>query len=372
MPTQEIPQSGACGWEELRNLVVAAPPCITILLPLREPVEIHTRLKNAIRRAEQGLKELNLDTETIEELVEPIKTLAQTVETEGRWGNSLVALRSPAVFRHFWARNIRAEMVKVANHFPVRPLLSLFSSARVFYVLALNQKSVRLFRGSGDSFERVKLPDSVPTDLHTWLNTRQPDHDLNNRSFGGPSTGSMKGVRFGTSTDREGKHQYLLHFFKEIDKRIHTLLKEPAAPLVLAGVEYEIALYRKVNTYPRLMDDAVYGSPDSLKDEMHARALQIMRRHSPEPLYSAMAQLERRRGSDLVSFEVGQILQAAHEGRVADLFLRQDDTNGDDDKINEAAIQTLLHGGQVFVLGPEQIPDRAGLVAVMRYEGASA
>jgi hypothetical protein len=51
--------------------------------------------------------------------------------------------------------------------------------------------------------------------------------------------------------------------------------------------------------------------------------------------------------------------------------LRQDDTNGDDDKINEAAIQTLLHGGQVFVVGPDQMPDRAALAAVMRYQSAS-
>jgi hypothetical protein len=51
-------------------------------------------------------------------------------------------------------------------------------------------------------------------------------------------------------------------------------------------------------------------------------------------------------------------------------LLRQDDTNGDDDKINEAAIQTLLHGGQVFVVGPEQMPDRAALAAVMRYQSA--
>ena len=52
-------------------------------------------------------------------------------------------------------------------------------------------------------------------------------------------------------------------------------------------------------------------------------------------------------------------------------LLRQDDTNGDDDKINEAAIQTLLHGGQVFVVGPDQMPDRAPLGAVMRYQSAS-
>jgi uncharacterized protein (DUF2249 family) len=367
MATQDISQSGPLAGQELKNLAAAAPPCVTLLLPLPEPAEIHIRLKNAIRSAEKGLKERNVDPGRIEELMEPVHALTQAIETEGWWGNGLVALRSPAVFRHFWVRKIPTEMVTVADHFPVLPLLSLFSNARIFYVLALSKKNVDLFRGADDSFERMKLPDAIPTNLNAFLNTRKPDHVLDNRAFGGPSAGSMKGVMFGTSTDRESRDQPLLHFFKEIEKGIHTVLKDTAAPLILAGVEYEVALYRKVNTYPRLMDDAVYGSPDSLRSEMHERTLQIIQQHSPEPLRTALAQLEQRRGSTRVSFDMEQILQAAHDGRVADLFLRQDNTNGGDDKINAAAIQTLLHAGQVFALSPDLMPDRAALAAVMRY-----
>src|SRR5262252_97691 len=101
MPTRNL-ESGAFAGEELRNLVTVAPPCITILLPLPTPLEIHTRLKNAIRRAEQALKERDVEREKIEELMRPLQALAQTIETDGVWGEGLVALRSPAVFRHFW------------------------------------------------------------------------------------------------------------------------------------------------------------------------------------------------------------------------------------------------------------------------------
>jgi hypothetical protein len=353
--------------QDLKTLVTAAPPCITILIPLPDPPEVHIRLKNAVRGVAKGLQERNVDPEQARTLIEPIQALAETIEAEGRWGNGLVVLRSPSVFRHFWMRKIPAEMVTVADQFPVRTLLSLFSGAARFYVLALSQKHVRLFRCTAESFERVKLPDDIPTNFNVWLHTRKPDHVLDNRAFGGPSAGSMKGVMFGTSTDRETRDQSLLHFFKEIDKGLHGVLKDTGAPLVLAGVEYEVALYRRVNTNPRLLETAVYGSPDSLTGEIHERALQIVQQQSPEPLQAALAQLERYRGSSRVSFDVEQILQAARDGRVADLFLGQGDQNGKEDKINAAAIETLLHGGQVFVLAPDQMPDHSALAAVMRY-----
>ena len=176
----------------------------------------------------------------------------------------------------------------------------------------------------------------------------------------------MKGVVFGTGTDRERREQSLLHFFKEIDKGIHTMLKDQAAPLVLAGVEYEVALYRTVNTLRSLMEDAVHGSLDSLKGKVHERALQIVQQHYPEALRNALSQLERHGGSARVSFDPEQILQAANDGRVAHLFLREDGTR-EEGAINAAAIQSVLHDGQVFVLSPDQMPDHAAVAAVMRY-----
>jgi hypothetical protein len=365
--SQEMPQPAELAAQDLKALAAAVPPCITILLPLPEPSEIHIRLKNAVRYAEKSLRERNVRPEEIEALLQPVQALAETIEVEGRWGNALVVLRSPAVFRHFWVRRMPREIVAVGEQFALHPLLSLFGSTSIFYVLALSQKHIHLFRCTEDSFERVRLPDSVPVNLNVWLRTRQPDHVLDNRAFGGPSAGSMRGVMFGTSTDREDKEENLLHFFREVDKGVHNVLKDGAAPLVLAGVEYEVALYRRVNTYPRLLEAAVYGSPESFGSELHARALQIVEQHSPEPLRSALAQFERYRGSTRVSFDVEQTLQAAHFGRVANLFLRRDNSGSDDDKINGAAIQTLLHGGQVFVLNQEQMPDGAALAALMRY-----
>ena len=42
-----------------------------------------------------------------------------------------------------------------------------------------------------------------------------------------------------------------MSFFKEIDKGVHHILLDETAPLILAGVQEGVAVYRPVNSYPR-------------------------------------------------------------------------------------------------------------------------
>jgi len=77
---------------------------------------------------------------------------------------------------------------------------------------------------------------------------------------------------------------------------------------------------------------------------------------------------------------------AAHHGRVDVLFValgiqvwgaidlstntvheHEDHEPGDEDLLDLAAIQTILNGGIVYAVEPEQVPDHAPLAAVFRY-----
>ena len=63
------------------------------------------------------------------------------------------------------------------------------------------------------------------------MSSRIPDHVLDNWSAGGPSVGRMKGVVFGTSSDRERHEEYLRHFFKDASpfKRLERMETKLAA-----------------------------------------------------------------------------------------------------------------------------------------------
>lgn len=48
------------------------------------------------------------------------------------------------------------------------------------------------------------------------------------------------------------------------------------------------------------------------------------------------------------------------------VHLRQEAQSGDEDLLNFAAIQTLLKGGHVYAVEPENVPDDEPLAAVFR------
>jgi hypothetical protein len=197
--------------------------------------------------------------------------------------------------------------------------------------------------------------------LRDWLNARQPDHVLDNRSTGGPSIGSMKGVVFGTSTDREKRDRYLKHFFEEVDRGVRSALRDDTAPLVLAGLQEELAVYRRVNTYPYLLEQEVHGSPARLTmPDLLDQARDLLGQSLSEPLRKLFADLERR----TVSPDAGKIRRMAREGRIEDLLIPEDTA---DDHLDVAAMETLRHGGRVFALKPAEMPGGAPALAVLRH-----
>lgn len=188
------------------------------------------------------------------------------------------------------------------------------SSAEInfFCILALSQKHVRLFRCTYQGEQELQLRKLAPENLHVWMNSRIPDHALENRAVAGPSIGSMKTVMFGTSRDWEREDQYLAHFFKQVDQGIHNILNHDTVPLMLAGVETEIALYRRLNTHPHLMEPALLGSPENITpSELHDRAIAVIRQNVSGPLRKLLNHFPKHRDANRVLLSVDQIVQRA-------------------------------------------------------------
>jgi hypothetical protein len=218
------------------------------------------------------------------------------------------------------------------------------------------------------------------------MQTEKPDHVLDNRVSAGQSAGSQ-GVTFGTSTDREDKDEYLLHFYKDVSRGISELLRgHERIPLVVCGVEKELALYERVDTWEKTCKEGVRGAPNSLKGgEMHARALQALKTMDEAEIQEILAQHDRQRG-DVATAGVNDIVKAAYDGRVMHLIVAQnaqamgnfDEAShrarthseprpGDEDLINAAALRTTVNAGRVHVLPQARVPGNRPMAAVMRY-----
>ncbi len=179
----------------------------------------------------------------------------------------------------------------------------------------------------------------------------------------------------------------ILRFFQKVDRGLQDVLKDEQSPLVLAGVEYLLPIYAEANTYWHLLSQGVEGNPEVLSlEELHERAWTIVQPHFQEAQLEAIAQYEQLVGTEQASHDIRTIVPAAHYGRVDTLFVAvgqqhwgtfdpQTDTidihgeeePGDEDLLDLAAVQTLLHGGKVYALEPAKVPDGVPLAAVFRY-----
>lgn len=372
---------------ELKDLANVDGPCITMYLPL-EPAPNTSRvdfvrLKSGIRQAEQKLADMDVSSREIHELLESVRHIENEAEQWGGHGGSLVVFKSPAVFRAFQVHQELDETVVVGSSFYAFPLIRALQIAeQVFYILALSQNHIRLLRCTSTDAKEVDLPEGTPTSLEQWLTTRAPnsapDHGVVESGEAGMMTGG-----FTSTQDRDNKDEYVANFFRVINKAVFELLREGKHPLILAGVDNQLSMYRDINDYPHLVEEGVQGSPESLKGgEMHKRALELVQDFFAQPAKKALALWDKIAGSDRVSTSFPEILTAAFEARVAHLFVAEGartlgafDRNTmrmraggrQEDLVNAAAFQTIAYGGDVFVMDQARVPGGGQMAAILRF-----
>jgi hypothetical protein len=248
-------------------------------------------------------------------------------------------------------------------------------------VLGLSQKYVKLFNGGPFSVGEVVL-EGVPAGLKDAL--KYDDREPTLTTHGGRGA---KAIFHGQGLGKDDPKDDIKRYFRQIDAGLHEILRDERAPLVLAGVDYLLPLFREISEYPHIMGEGVVGSPEHVStDELHARAWDIVSpvfgkaRNDAKARYLAVA--ETPSGTS----DVKRAIRAAHQGRVDTLFvavgrhlwgtwdemteaihLFEQPQAGAIDLLDAAAAQAWLHGGTVFAVPPEEVPGEGLLAAVLRY-----
>jgi hypothetical protein len=354
--------------EKLRQVLRTPGPCITVLMPPYHPGEPAesgaTRLKGNLQEAGRMLTEQGFSKDATRNLLEPLEQLDKDPASKAgsHWGRAI--FRSPEVFAQFRLEQPVKPSLTIAGCFAIRQLLPELWIPRVFYLLGLSKKSVELLRCTPEGAEPVALPKGMPATMEDALELEPPDHDLENRAAAGSSTGAMHAIRFGTGGGQEKQDAYRAHFFKLVDHGLKTLL-QGQVPLILVGVEEDIAAYRALNTYRGLVKKSLHGSTV-------ASAPSLLRDEELERERKALEDSRERVAASRLSTSAQDIVRAAFDGRVYELFLAENAETigeisgytpwGKEDLFNLAAVQTTIHGGKAF-----ELPEGAGAVAIMRY-----
>jgi hypothetical protein len=364
--------------------------CVSLYLPTHragtETQQDPIRFKNLLRQAEERLIANGLRRAEADKILAPAQQLLGDAVFWQHQSDGLAVLASPGTFRSYRVPFEFAELVVVTDRFHIKPLLPLLSGDGRFYILALSQKQVRLLHGTRFSVSELNL-ESMPKSLAEALGVEEREKQL---QFHVAARGAaIFHGHGGGGTDEAVHKKDLLRYFKQIDKGLHDLLCVERVPLVLAGVDYLLPIYREAATRGELVEEGIVGNPDGLTAaELHASAWAILEPHFAREQERAAAQYRDLAGSERAASDLRQIVPAAHQGRVDALFvavgvqqwgsfkaelgdvsLHEVRQPGDQDLLDLAAVETLAHAGNVYAVSPGQVPDpEAGpIAAVFRY-----
>jgi hypothetical protein len=378
--------------EELKDLLTPCEgQCVSLYLPThRAPVEGRQdliRFKNMLRETEERLVSGGLRAPEAREFMVPLHRL---LDDEAFWqyrGDGLAVFYSRDRLRAYRLPDRFEELVVVADRFHLKPLIPLLTEASGFYILALSQNEIRLLEGNRYCAWEVELQ-NIPASLAEALQYDEPERQVQFRTKSPPGLGGQRyalhfthGVGLGDNKDD------IRRYFHLIDKGLQEVFRPDHHPLILAGVEYLIPLYREVNTYPDLLAECIPGSPELLSpEELHERAWKLVYPRFAKCRQEVIAQYRQLAGTGRTSRELREIVPASVHGRVEKLLvaagvqtcgtyladgdvveIAADPTAGSVDLLDLAAIHTVMNGGMVYAVEPDKLPESAPAVAVYRY-----
>ncbi|BAZ68061.1 MAG: hypothetical protein KME28_00490 [Pelatocladus maniniholoensis HA4357-MV3] len=384
--------------QELKSLVESTQaPCVSLYIPMQKAgAEIRQnpiRFKNLIREAEERLDKMEMRHTDAVDFLQPAKEL-DTNEFWQQQDHCLAIFVSPNIFRYYQLPIEFEELVVVSNQFHLKPLLHLINNDGRFFVLALSQDNIRFFEGTHYTINELEV-ENLPKNLEEALNydeTAKTGQFRIGTSKGSTSNPSSQPGQFHGqgSRDRDQHQKDILQFFYLINEALHERLRDAKAPLVLAGVEYLFPIYKEANTYHNLVvEEGIAANVDIVKpEELHEQAWTIV-----EPTYvqtpQAITELYQQitgEGTGRTSSDLKEIILAAYYKRVDYLLvpvaqqvwgdfdpetmavdLHSEAQPDDQDMLDFAAVHTLLNGGAVYTVDPEELPNGIPAAAIFRY-----
>ncbi|WP_439409057.1 hypothetical protein ACNJX9_12520 [Bradyrhizobium sp. DASA03076] len=286
-------------------------------------------------------------------------------------GNGLAVLAVPEMLHTFRMAETPRQLVEVADRLQLAPLLRAMTSRHDAFVLALAEESVRLVQ---------VFANSPP--LRVWV----PGLPKNAEEASHRPSFHVRAPR-GRLQNLEGEKVLLHQYVEKVDHAVQNVLRGHTTPLILVAVEPLASMFRAVCDYPEFVEQAMQGNPDRLTDaELEDRAIPILDQLYAREVTNLIARYEelkpRRATTDLsyaahaaTAGAVDQLLvdlDAVVPGLVSDVDGSVTYAASDDAEVynvvDEVARRALCTGARVLAASREQLPERAPLAAILRYQ----
>ncbi len=365
-------------------------PCVTVLMPTHvtgpDAQQDTVRLKNLADEVERQLADGWLHSSEAREWAASIRDLAREQTFWENRSRGLAIFITRKSLRKYRLPIEFEELALVNHHFLVRELLPLQNPDYRFLVLTLSQHAIHLFEATEHHIAPINVP-GLPQRIEDTLNLDGADPGAQSHSASRAGHGKQSSVFHGQGGVKDTHKDELTLFFRSINEALKPVLREQTLPLVLAGVDYLLPLFRATCHYSHISEAELTGNCDHMHPtQIHAKVWPLIQ---PLLLKSREQLLDKYRqyaGTEKATDDIRHAITAASQGRIETLFVASDNHlwgtcspdgqmvevhesrhNSDEDLLDVVSAQTLLHGGRVISLSSREIPSSGLLAATMRF-----
>lgn len=273
----------------------------------------------------------------------------------------------------------------VNSSFLVAPLIPFISREEYFYLLSISKKQAKLFKADYFGIQFIPV-DELPNGVDDVVHFENKDDQQLFRTGGRGGTG---GANFhGIGAGKPDEKTNVAMYFKEVDRTLwEEIFREEHVPLLLAGVEYQLPIYRSVSVYKNIWPDALTGNHDyDNMTTLYAKAKEIMQPYFEEKRNKALDDYGNKSATALTSSITDDIIPAAYYGQIAQLFVEEnahiwgtfdeaanelqlhtEKQENSECLVDKAIIKTIQTGGDVFIMEKDKMPQESTMAAIMRY-----
>lgn len=331
--------------------------CLSLYLPLihqgREANQTRILLRDLDAQARRELALRGLSPREIETVLAPVERMAEMdfprIDAQG-----LAVFSSRSGSAVFLLSDAPRALAEVDLRFRLEPLIPILMEEDGFFLLTLGLHAVRLWEGDRAGLREIPL---------------------NGAHVHAPRTPLLA----------KGEAEA---YCREIDAAIRKRMRANELPLILAGANPLLAVFRKVSGCERLLPDAVIGNPesDAIGKRIHGEAWACLLEARRRELDRALSDYREGTASARTAAGITDVVPCALQGRVSHLFVRKglaawgifhpetgevipqsEPTAQAEDMVNVACLKTLLGGGRVHVLEGAAMPRGCDIAALCRY-----
>ncbi|HSF45411.1 MAG TPA: hypothetical protein VLA58_05350 [Chitinophagaceae bacterium] len=358
--------------------------CISIYLEKPDnPTDNETRFRSQLSELEKVMSDRGMSDQDRRGLLDRAKSiLGESDFWLQHQRDQLAFFIAKDVFKYLVINDTAPAERIFENSFYVTPLLPLLRRDSYFYINVISKKGCRLYKADMTGIQPV--PIIIPQEVADTKAIPEKD-DAVYRSM---DSGNLNKANLHGTDNKLDDKELTAGFFEAIDDFFwKEALHDETVPMLLAGVESVLPIYKSVTDYKNLWPVYLTGSREQQDiQELHKDAMELMKPYFEERMTKALEDYGNKSAGDLTSSLLAEIIPGAYYSRIAVLFVKRGEhvwgkfnmeenilelahtpDEGGEDLIDNAVTQTIRNGGEVFLLDGDKMPADSQMAAVFRY-----